>query len=242
MNNFTKDNFLAHYGVQGMHWGIRRYQPYGEGGYDPKKTGKFVGKQQKKEYKLARRTGGKLGYRSVYSRATDYYNKSKTVQERSKELSDIAKKAKDLDIEIEFEQEMKSDIRQKAYKLASDRAVKAARSQDKNFDSLSEKEKDRIIDSFLYNEDFLEKAEKEVGKNNTKVKELRKQRAAAIKEYKEQCSKIADEIIGEYGDKNVMGLSDDKNVTYKELVTYALTKPNTMWMFTQDEMLGRPRV
>lgn len=31
------DDFLAHYGVQGMHWGIRRYQPYSQ---VPRKSGK----------------------------------------------------------------------------------------------------------------------------------------------------------------------------------------------------------
>jgi hypothetical protein len=51
MNDFTKDNFLAHHGVQGMHWGIRRYQPYGEGGYDPKHKGKYTGKEKKATYK-----------------------------------------------------------------------------------------------------------------------------------------------------------------------------------------------
>lgn len=32
---------LNHHGVLGMRWGVRRYQPYGEGGYNPKnKTAK----------------------------------------------------------------------------------------------------------------------------------------------------------------------------------------------------------
>lgn len=48
----TSEDELMHYGILGMHWGIRRYQDYGEGGYDPDHEGRFVGERiSKKEMK-----------------------------------------------------------------------------------------------------------------------------------------------------------------------------------------------
>lgn len=44
MNSYSKE--LMHHGVQGMRWGIRRYQPYGVG-YDPQKVGKFIGNMKR---------------------------------------------------------------------------------------------------------------------------------------------------------------------------------------------------
>lgn len=44
------DGYLQHHGVKGMHWGIRRYQPYGQG-YKTKKEGHFVGKVSAKSKK-----------------------------------------------------------------------------------------------------------------------------------------------------------------------------------------------
>ena len=56
----AEENELYHHGILGMHWGVRRFQPYGQG-YDPKNEGKEVG--------LAARMAGHTGsYSSMYGR------------------------------------------------------------------------------------------------------------------------------------------------------------------------------
>lgn len=70
MNHLVNQNTreLIHHGVIGQKWGVRRYQPYGEGGYDPKKPGRFVGKQsrkqQKENYKELKKLSKQRGYTS----------------------------------------------------------------------------------------------------------------------------------------------------------------------------------
>ena len=49
------ENRLMHYGIKGMHWGVRRFQPYSSTG--PHKSGisgKEVGKAAKKSGKTAK--------------------------------------------------------------------------------------------------------------------------------------------------------------------------------------------
>lgn len=92
-------NELMHHGILGMKWGIRRYQPYGSGGYDPEHTGKFVGKATKREQKKAFKTLVKSHFRHDTSdrmseklSKTKAFQKSSNALEKAKELRKIANK------------------------------------------------------------------------------------------------------------------------------------------------------
>ena len=93
LNALYESDELYHYGVIGMHWGVRRYQPYGKGGYDPEHKGRFIGtvKQTRRGYQKALNKLGKQESewdaetlaRSGYS--TEYGRRSKKALDKGNE-------------------------------------------------------------------------------------------------------------------------------------------------------------
>lgn len=81
-NNDWRDYCLAHHGIMGMHWGIRRFQPYSTTG--PRKGGKTG-----KEIGLARRLG-----RGIKAGVTRYKQKHAENKIRKAERAEIKKAEK----------------------------------------------------------------------------------------------------------------------------------------------------
>ena len=86
MNDYML-NELYHHGVMGMKWGVRRYQPYGEGGYNPEHKGKFVGKISKRDQKKLYKALKKVNRQGIYNPSSKARNKLMTDEDLREAVS-----------------------------------------------------------------------------------------------------------------------------------------------------------
>ena len=102
------------------------------------------------------------------------------------------------------------------------KTAERAKKEIQGYSTMSERDRHKIDEYYVYDGDELKKAIKEVNKNNPEYVSLKKEYKQTISSYKEECKRITNEIIGDYGDNKISGLGTDMN--YRELVYYALSK------------------
>ena len=189
MAQFDDWNTLAHHGIKGQKWGVRRFQ-------NPDGTLTEEGKRHSQKSlakEIERHNGGdnkKLARNAQVKKAID-------------DLQVSAKKLGDAQNELDkFENDWYSRKNPAYDKYTRKLAEKMAREYDHSTD-----EKDILIRLDLIRNDDLDQGEsfelylKDHPKANRRFQEAQRKENAAYKEHKEAIKNYTKELVGEYGNK-----------------------------------------
>lgn len=184
--NLISQDYLMHYGVKGMKWGVRRYQ---------NADGSLTSAGQRRLYKKVKRAKSDNKRRELIRQHLN----SEYANDRNKALQDFrnqVKKTADYDVKMDIEVDKLAD------KMAKPIYEKELKKWKESIGEPSEKDKDKLYEVIKYDNVYW-KAEKQIKDKNPQYRNNEKQQDALWKEYTKKNKKVVDSIVGKYGEKKV---------------------------------------
>lgn len=184
--NLISEDYLMHYGVKGMKWGVRRYQ---------NADGSLTSAGQRRLYKKVKRAKSDNKRRELIRQHLN----SEYANDRNKALQDFrnqVKKTADYDVKMDIEVDKLAD------KMAKPIYEKELKKWKESIGEPSEKDKDKLYEAIKYDNVYW-KAEKQIKDKNPQYRNNEKQQDALWKEYTKKNKKVVDSIVGKYGEKKV---------------------------------------
>ena len=174
-HNDYRDYYLSHHGVLGMHWGIRRYQPYGSGGYNPKgDKWKFVGRNKSEPDKRA--------IRDIKKRLYSSSKKPLTKDEYESVIRDVIGNV------VSKDDIKKMHSLEKEYSKTYDKFDKEFKEHEKKHPDLAKLHDDPDMDGSKYWDEMIKKYP------NNKLVKLGDKTGELHSEYIDSVEKMADEV------------------------------------------------
>ena len=196
---------LYHHGVKGQKWGVRRYQNK-DGSLTPEGQ-KRLAKSLKRDYKRNYQYSYPFKTSKTYDEKLRGHVKSAITDEDKKRITDAKKTWLSKQKEADKAEEALYDLAEKFGKEYYDEEI---RKNARYYDTPRAKEKLREYSIYDYG---IEKAEQ----SRPDLHEARKSPDKYYDAYKEECRKVSDKLLGEYG-----------NTTLYSCKYYSLTVRDTI--------------
>lgn len=198
---------LYHYGVKGMKWGVRRYQ---------NEDGSLTNAGKKRNHKVvAKYADAENKARTMAARMKAQDKLEESFRKYAKSCKESTDKHRDaLDRMIDYEEPYLDELGRLEYKYRSKRG------------SIDIEDNIPVKDW----EVIKRQAAKKVGYDEKVYKRLRADYEKARDDNKRDCKKVADSLLGEYGDTPMLNIGYANERTARDIVSDVLYRSN--WGFS----------